>query len=186
MGVSGCGKSTVGAALADALGGTFADGDDFHPEKNIRKMCSGTPLDDGDREPWLDRLNAWLHDASPPGAAPAVLACSALKAAYRERLARGLHPCAFLFLRVDPATLAARIQARPDHFMPPALLRSQLDTLEPPGAEALSLDADQPVDQIIAEAVRAFGFNVTPETPDSVRTAKAQTEETGGESNRPS
>ncbi len=164
MGVSGCGKSTIGAALADALGGTFADGDDFHPSESIRKMRSGTPLDDADRAPWLDRLNTWLRDTAPPGTAPAVLACSALKAAYRERLTHGLDACAFLFLRVDPATLSTRMETRPGHFMPPALLRTQLDTLEPPGPEALTLDATQPVDTVVAEALRRFGFKEAPGT----------------------
>lgn len=158
MGVSGCGKSTVGAALARALGGTFADGDEFHSPENIRKMRIGTPLDDADRAPWLDRLNAWLSDRSPPGGPPSVLACSALRAAYRDRLTRRLEGCAFLFLRVDPATLAARMEARSGHFMPPALLHSQLDTLEPPGPEALTVDAEQPVDRIVAEALRGFGY----------------------------
>ncbi|MEM9882420.1 MAG: gluconokinase [Planctomycetota bacterium] len=149
IGVSGCGKTTVGRALAGRLGVAFFDADDFHPAANVAKMRSGVPLTDADRGPWLDALNGLLRDR--PGA---VLACSALRRVYRKRLASGLEPGPrFVYLAVDRATVAARMTGR-DHFMPPGLMESQFATLEPPTAgEALVLDARQPVDQLVAAVV---------------------------------
>lgn len=158
MGVSGCGKTTVGTALADALGGTFADGDDFHSAANRTRMRAGIPLTDADRGPWLKQLNAWLRKSNTIESGPVVLACSALKTAYRETLSRGLDSCAFLFLKVDPKTLQTRMKKRTDHFMPVALLRSQLETLEPPGPEALTVEAALPINRIVTEALHGFGF----------------------------
>ncbi|MEL7089040.1 MAG: gluconokinase, partial [Planctomycetota bacterium] len=153
MGVSGCGKSTVGRALAEALRTDFYDADDFHPEANVAKMASGQPLNDDDRGPWLDRLSELLRDR--PGA---VLACSALKKAYRDRLSRGGDAVRFAHLHADFSTLQDRMLGRDDHFMPAALLKSQLDTLEPPTPdEALILDATLGVDQLVAAVVDAGG-----------------------------
>jgi gluconokinase len=138
MGVSGCGKSTLGALLAERLGLPFADADAFHPPANIAKMSAGIPLTDADRWPWLDALGAWL--AAQPGGG--VIACSALKRAYRDRLRvhvpalRIVHPAGALPL------IAARQAARTGHFMPPTLMASQFATLEAcaPDEAALVLD----------------------------------------------
>lgn len=159
MGVSGSGKTSVGAALAKALDGIFADGDDFHSAANRSRMRAGIPLNDTDRGPWLKQLNAWLREADRIENTPVVLACSALKTAYRWTLTRGLDSCAFLFLKVDPKTVETRMKKRSDHFMPVALLSSQLDALEPPGTEALTVDGGQPITRIVLEALRGFGFS---------------------------
>ncbi len=131
MGVSGAGKSTVGPLLAAALGLPFADGDAFHPPPNLAKMAAGTPLTDADRWPWLAAIAAWLA-AQERGA---VVACSALRRAYRDRLRAGAPGVRFVHLAGDRALIAARQAARPGHFMPASLLESQFATLEPPAAE---------------------------------------------------
>ena len=131
IGVSGSGKSTVAKRLAPALGATFLEGDDYHSSANIAKMRSGTPLSDADRGPWLDTLG---HAISAHGAQgrPVVVACSALRRAYRDRLQQAARrPLTFIHLTIDPTILRARMQARRQHFMPIALLDSQLRTLEP-------------------------------------------------------
>ena len=140
MGVSGVGKTTVGRALADRLGASFIDADDLHGPANIAKMAAGAPLDDNDRWPWLDRVGAAL--AADPGV---VVACSALKRSYRDRL-RGFAPTVvFVHLDAPPERVVAQTTARRDHFMPPALLASQLRTLEPLAADeegiAVAVDA---------------------------------------------
>ena len=124
MGVSGCGKSTVGAAIAQRLQVAFADADDFHPPENIAKMSAGTPLTDEDRAGWLDTMGAYLAERDH-----VVLACSALKRAYRDRLRELAGPIRFFVLTADAALLRERLEER-EHFMPPALLDSQLATLE--------------------------------------------------------
>lgn len=154
MGVSGSGKSTVGRMLAEALSLPFADADDFHPPANIAKMRAGTPLTDEDRWPWLDALGAWLA-AQPAGG---VVACSALKRAYRDRLRAALPGLRLLFLHGDPALIAARQAARPGHFMPPALMASQFATLEPPAPEegAVLLDVRDPPVALVARALESL------------------------------
>lgn len=148
MGVSGCGKSTVAESLADALGVTYADADDFHPAPNVEKMRRGEPLTDADRWPWLDSLSLWLADESP-----CVLACSALRQRYRDRLGQHQPSLRFIHLAADYDTIRQRMESR-EHFMPASLLRNQYETLEPPTpANALILDATQPVDQLVAAAV---------------------------------
>ncbi len=148
MGVSGCGKSTVARGLAEALGIRFADADDFHPSENVEKMRRGEPLTDDDRWPWLDTLSHWLAEESP-----CVLACSALRRSYRDRLGRHQPALRFVHLAADFDTIRQRMESRA-HFMPAALLQSQFDTLEPPTpGEALILDATLPVDQLVAAAV---------------------------------
>lgn len=137
MGVSGVGKTTIGRALAQRIECAFLDGDDFHPEANVRKMAGGQPLSDEDRWPWLDRLNALLREKEARGE-PAVLACSALREAYRQRLAEGLREVRIVFLRGDQALIAARLAQRQHHYMPASLLESQFAALEPP-ADALSI-----------------------------------------------
>jgi gluconokinase len=130
MGVCGCGKSTVGKALADELGWPFHDADDFHPAANVAKMAAGEPLTDDDRWPWLDRLAAEMR-AAQAGGGNAVLACSALKQAYRDRIATAGN-VRFVHLAGDVDTIAGRLAARRHRYMPATLLASQFAALEPP------------------------------------------------------
>ena len=135
MGVSGSGKSTIGALLAEALGWPFADADGFHPAANVAKMAAGQPLTDADRWPWLDAIAAHIG-ASRTAGQPVVVACSALRRAYRERLRAGHGDLIFLHLAGAPEVIAARQAARQGHFMPPSLMASQFATLEDPAGEA--------------------------------------------------
>lgn len=130
MGVSGCGKSTVGKALAEALGWTFKDGDDLHPQANIDKMHAGHPLSDADRGPWLDRIVDWINEQQRHGG-NGVVACSALRRAYRDHLRTANDAVRFVLLDVPQAELQCRLEGR-RHFMPASLLESQLRTLEYP------------------------------------------------------
>jgi gluconokinase len=143
----------VGSALAAALGWRFVDADDYHDPAAVAKMARGVPLDDRDRGPWLDRLHALLADAAARGT-PLVLACSALKASYRERLA-GPHPggaVRFVFLAGPPALFRARLEARRGHYMHAGMLDSQVEALEPPGPdEALTVDASLPPAALVAQ-----------------------------------
>lgn len=139
MGVTACGKSTVGAMLAKDCGWAFFDADDFHPAANVAKMRSGAALTDADRWPWLDRLNALLVEEQRSGRG-VVLACSALKQVYRDRLARGCTALRFVFLDGDEQLIRARLRARRGHYMNPNLLASQFEILEPP-RDALRVDA---------------------------------------------
>ena len=131
MGVSGCGKSTVGRALAERLNATFLDADDFHPEANVAKMRAGTPLNDVDRAPWLATLNHELRTRSKQGE-EAVLACSALKINYRAAIRAGLPHTHWIFLDGSLELIAARMRERPNHYMPESLLRSQFEALQRP------------------------------------------------------
>lgn len=154
IGVSGCGKSTIGALLAERLCGTFLDADDFHPAANIDKMAAGIALTDQDRFPWLDALVAELN-SQPAGREPVVLACSALKKAYRDVLRSGLTvPPQFVYLRGQYPEILARMQARKGHFMKHALLQSQFADLEEP-VDAITVGISgspgQIVDAILAE-----------------------------------
>lgn len=128
MGVSGSGKTTVGAMLAERLGVPYAEADEFHPPRNIAKMSSGRPLDDADREPWLDAIAAWIVERGDRGG---VVSCSALRRRYRDRLRADAPDVFFLHLDGPPGLIASRLAARIEHFMPSGLLRSQLDALEP-------------------------------------------------------
>lgn len=147
MGVSGSGKSTVGAALARRLNVPFVDADTLHPPANIAKMTAGEPLNDDDRYPWLDIVGAWLADHRGGG----VVSCSALKRKYRDQLRAHCPPVVFLHLRGSPELIGGRLAARAGHFMPVALLRSQFDALEPLGDDeaGLTVDVGQPVDAIV-------------------------------------
>ncbi len=152
MGVSACGKSSVGRALASRLGWEFYDADDFHPAENIAKMTAGIPLDDDDRAPWL----ANLHDLIASGLAagrPGVLACSALKQRYRQVLLAGNPGVEIVYLKGDYDLICSRVAARTGHYMKPAMLASQFDDLEEP-TDALIVDAGLPVDQIVDYIVR--------------------------------
>jgi len=149
MGVSGCGKSTIGRTLAEAEGLGFVDGDSLHPQANIEKMARGAPLEDDDRLPWLDLVG----DALRPGT---VIACSALKRAYRDRIReRAGGSVVFLFLHGRRETLMARMDQREGHFMPGTLLDSQLATLEPPSEDEphVSADIDQAPDEIVTRLI---------------------------------
>jgi gluconokinase len=146
MGVTGSGKTVVGSALAKALGWPFLDGDDFHPPANVAKMASGTPLVDADRWPWLDRLATEMGAILARGG-NAVLACSALRQAYRDRLAASAKApgdVRFVYLKADYETIAARLAQRKHRYMPASLLASQFATLEEP-ADAIVVDASATV-----------------------------------------
>lgn len=134
MGVSGSGKNTIGEPLAQHLGWKFIDADDFHPPENVKKMAAGVPLQDEDRWPWLDRLNGMLRNEKD-----AVVACSALKEAYRQRLLAGIADFAIVHLRGSFELIRSRVEARRHRYMPATLLQSQFDTLEPP-ARAIEVD----------------------------------------------
>lgn len=153
MGVSGCGKSSVGEACAQALGWTLHEGDAYHPAESIAKMRAGTPLTDADRSGWLDRLADLL--AEPPQGSGVVLTCSALRRKYRDRLRQALPELGFVFLQLDYAHALARVQSRPGHFFSPALVADQFATLESPLGEAgvLALDALHPVATLVPAVV---------------------------------
>ena len=154
-GVAGVGKTTVGEALAVALGWAFYDADDVHTPEARERMHRGEALTDTLRQPWLDRVRAILVDAAERGG-NAVVACSALKQQYRDILSRGL-PVRFVFLNADAEVLRARLQQRSDHFAGVALLERQLATLELP-SDALTLDATLPVDALVAQIRRTLGM----------------------------
>lgn len=152
MGVSGCGKSSLGQALAAALGWPMIEGDDFHPPANVAKMRAGTPLDDADRAGWLDALGAELQ-RHPQGA---VLSCSALKKAYRERLRAASPGLRFVHLQLDRSAARQRVAQRAGaHYFQSGLVDSQFETLEPPEGEpgVLGLDALQPLDPLTRQVL---------------------------------
>lgn len=147
MGVSGSGKTTVGELLAAETGGKFLDGDDFHPPENVAKMSAGIPLTDQDRQGWLETLAGIISDASEL----TIIACSALKASYRDLL-RGAE---FVYLHGSPEILSERINQRTGHYMPPGLLQSQLETLEPP-QNSLTLEIQNSPAQLVHQIRRHF------------------------------
>ncbi len=147
MGVAGVGKTTIGEALAHALGARFIDADDYHPPENVAKMKAGIPLQDADRWPWLERLNQTLKDEPR-----AVLACSALKESYRRRLSEGLQDFHIVYLHGSPELIRERMKSRRHRYMPAALLDSQLATLEPPTA-AIAIDVAAPLEDSVAAIV---------------------------------
>ncbi len=151
MGVSGSGKSTVGAALASRLGVPFADADTFHPPANVAKMAAGEPLDDNDRYPWLNAVGQWLavHNDG-------VMSCSALKRRHRDQLRSHCPDIEFLHLTGSPELIGRRQAGRPGHFMPSSLLMSQFEALEPLEADerGMSLDVGQSVEVIVETFVR--------------------------------
>ena len=157
MGVCGCGKSTVGASLANDLGWTFLDADDFHPEANVAKMAAGVALTDTDRWPWLDRMVAELQAIERQGR-HAVLACSALRQSYRDRLDRA-GEIRWVYLKGDLATIEPRLSSRRGHFMPSTLLASQFATLEEP-ADAIVVDIAQPTAEQAAQIAATLRLTI--------------------------
>ena len=153
MGVAGCGKSTLGAALSARLGIPYRDGDDLHSSSNVEKMRAGIPLTDADRWPWLEAVAAELEDH-----APMIIGCSALKRVYRDHIREGAGgPVTFVHLSGSRALIAARMQHRPGHFMPLSLLDSQFAALEPPTAsEGLSVDIEPPISAITETILAAL------------------------------
>jgi gluconokinase len=151
MGVSGSGKTTIGTLLAERAGTVFADADDYHPQANKLKMAAGHPLNDQDREPWLQTLNALLRQWHSSGKG-GVLACSALKEKYRDTLANGMPPGSVKFVLLDGSKemIAERLAARHHEYMNPALLDNQFATLEPP-RDALCIVNDKPPEEVVDE-----------------------------------
>ncbi len=152
MGVSGCGKSSVGAALAQRLGVRFVEGDSYHSPENVAKMAAGTPLTDGDRVHWLARLQGEIRDAVARGEG-IVLSCSSLKRRYRDLLREGAPGLRFAHLAGDRDVIAARMSSRVGHYMPLSLLDSQLAALEPlqPDEAGITLDIREPVPELVAQ-----------------------------------
>jgi gluconokinase len=156
MGVSGSGKTTVGAALAQRLRVPYADADDFHPPENVAKMSAGIPLDDTDRAPWLETIGAWLADHAASGG---VTSCSALRRRYRDVLRAGAPDQLFVHLDGTREVIARRVAGRPGHFMPVSLLDSQFATLEPldDDENGLVLDLARSVDDLVTDYLAATG-----------------------------
>jgi gluconokinase len=154
MGVSGSGKTTIGTLLAERMGAAFADADDYHPAANKAKMAAGHPLNDEDRQPWLETLNALMRGWAAAGKG-GVLACSALKEKYRETLAGGMRAGTVHFVLLDgaPELIAERLAHRTHEYMNPKLLASQLATLEPP-KDALTVVNDRPPEAVVEQILQ--------------------------------
>ena len=153
MGVSGCGKTAVGRAVAQQWGADFQDADDWHTEEAVAKMAAGHALTDEDRAPWLERLRQKVI-AVTPAEGRTVLACSALRRRYREALRNGQEGVQFVFLEGTQDLIASRMAARKGHYMPTTLLDSQFAALEVPGPdEAISISIDQPLEKVAADVL---------------------------------
>lgn len=161
MGVSGCGKTTVGQLLAEALGVDYVEGDALHPPANVARMAAGIPLTDADRHGWLQAVAQRLSQAAGQGLG-VVVSCSALKRAYRDQLREAAPGLRLLFLHGDAGLIGDRLAARQGHYMPVSLLQSQLDTLEPPAPDErpIALPITQPPEALVAEAVRHLRADV--------------------------
>ncbi|MBW3628566.1 MAG: gluconokinase [Gemmatimonadetes bacterium] len=159
MGVTGAGKTTVGSLLARELGWSFADADNFHSVANIEKMRAGEPLSEADREPWLRALESHVAELLDEGRC-GVLACSALRSEYRERLRRpaatGKGEVRFVYLEISLEEAQRRLRSRKGHFMPASLVESQFDALEVPHQQVLVLDGTHTPDQLVAEIREAW------------------------------
>ena len=155
MGVSGSGKSTIAQELSTRLGWTFEEGDDLHPESNVAKMHAGMPLNDADRQPWLERVAAWI-DGQRAAKQPGIITCSALKRSYRDIVIGDRPEARLVYLRGNHDLIAGRLAGRSGHFMPPGLLQSQIDTLEEPAADEdpLTVDVGPPAGEIADEIIR--------------------------------
>lgn len=162
MGVSGCGKSTMAAALSERLGLDMVDGDDLHRPESVAKMRAGIPLQDADRWPWLDHIGQYLAQAHPQGR---VVACSALKRVYRDRIREQAGDVCFVFLEGDFDLIAQRMRQRVGHYMQPGLLDSQFRTLEKPQADesdVICLPITEPVQDMVAQAIQALHGRLHP------------------------
>ncbi|KPK05312.1 MAG: hypothetical protein AMJ64_11895 [Betaproteobacteria bacterium SG8_39] len=160
MGVSGSGKTTLGQQLAARLGCGFIDADDYHPKENVAKMAAGVPLEDADRWPWLDALNGLLR-AKSGRAESVVLACSALKQAYRARLCAEIDDCRIVYLRGSIEQIRARLAERRHRYMPASLLESQFDALEPPQG-AITVDVSESAERCVETVLAALGSSRRP------------------------
>jgi len=158
MGVSGAGKSTVARELAARLGWAFEEGDALHPEANVAKMHAGIPLTDADRQPWLERVAAWIDDQRA-SKQPGIITCSALKRSYRRIIIGDRPEVRLVYLRGGHDLIAEHLAGREGHFMPPSLLQSQIDTLEEPGPDEdpLTVDVGPPAAQVADEIIRLLG-----------------------------
>src|SRR6266481_6418088 len=161
MGVSGSGKSSVAERLAERLGWGYEDGDKFHPPSNVAKMSAGQPLTDEDRWPWLQAIADEIDRVCEAGE-HAVIACSALKHAYRDILVHGRNDVRIIYLKGTQDLIASRLALRKDHFMPPGLLASQFGTLEPPdaGENPVTVSIDAPIETIVDDIVRQLGLSL--------------------------
>lgn len=162
MGVSGCGKTTLATALSERLGLAMVDGDDLHLPESVAKMRSGIALQDADRWPWLDRIGAALSQAQDPGC---VVACSALKRVYRDRIRQQAGDVSFIFLDGDFDVIEQRMRQRQHHYMQPGLLDSQFRTLEKPQADetdVIRLAITEPVQHLVAQALQALHSRLHP------------------------
>jgi gluconokinase len=164
MGVSGCGKSTTGAALAKALGWPFRDADSFHPPANIAKMSSGAPLTDEDRMPWLAAIAHWIDERCEMGE-PGIVSCSALKRVYRQRIIGARRRVRLVYLKGDRALIGRRLEARRHHFMPASLLESQFATLEEPraGEHPVIVNAAMSPRRVVATILERLGLEARAE-----------------------
>jgi len=162
MGVSGSGKSTIAEELSARLGWPFEEGDSLHPESNIAKMHAGIPLTDADRLPWLERVAAWI-DGQRAKKQPGIVSCSALKRSYRQIIIGDRPEVRLVYLRGGRNLIAKHLAGRHGHFMPSALLQSQIDTLEEPdpGEDPLTVDAAAPAEQVADEIIRLLGASAT-------------------------
>jgi carbohydrate kinase (thermoresistant glucokinase family) len=156
MGVSGCGKTSVGVRLSRLLDWPFYDGDDYHPEENVTKMGLGIPLDDADRTPWLANLNDLISEHLSTGRSM-LLACSALKEKYRDQLAKGNPGMVFVYLKGDFNLIFERMRVRSGHYMKAEMLQSQYDALEEP-TDALVIDISQDLDRMTKEIISWLGL----------------------------
>ena len=159
MGVSGAGKSTIGEKLAERLGWGYEDGDKFHPPSNVAKMSAGQPLTDEDRWPWLQAIAIEIDRVCDAGE-HAVIACSALKHAYRDILVHRRNDVRIIYLKGTQDLIASRLALRKGHFMPPGLLESQFETLEPPDAseDAVTVSIDGSVETVVNDILRQLGI----------------------------
>jgi carbohydrate kinase (thermoresistant glucokinase family) len=162
MGVSGTGKSAIAEELAVRLGWPFEEGDALHPESNIAKMHAGIPLTDADRKPWLERVAAWI-DGQRAKKQPGIITCSALKRSYRQIIIGDRPEARLVYLRSGRDLIAEHLAGRHGHFMPAALLQSQIDTLEEPGPseDPLTVDAGAPAAHVPDEIIRLLGASAT-------------------------
>ena len=151
MGVSGCGKTTIGKITAETLGVPYYEGDDYHPQENVEKMSQGIPLNDEDRADWLDLLAYLIREKMAEGKS-GILSCSALKKKYRDQLTVDLEQVYFIYLKGSYQLIRERMDKRANHYMPPDLLRSQFETLEEPD-EIFTIGIDQSPEKILAQVI---------------------------------